>query len=316
LTTTATASRFVDRDAPATARQRLWAWQHRYAPYLFVSPFVLLFCVFLFYPLARSVVLSLYQTAGNQRRFVGVGNYLFLMRDKYFWLATANTFVLAACFLLVQIPSSLALAMLLNRRFVWFKSFFRFAFFSTYLVGHVFVGVLFAQLLNQRRGLVNQSIGALLGWVPEIPWLQDQYLARVSILLAWLWLSVGYGMIYFLAALQSVDQELYEAADVDGANAWHKFWNVTLPGIRPVMMFLVFVGTIGAMQLFEIPYVLFPLNLGPNNAGLTIVMYLFNTGFMIGDLGYASAIGWMLVLIVAALSLVQMRGITRSAAAG
>jgi len=257
-------------------------------------------------------VLSFYQTAGNQRRFVGMGNYVFLMKDKYFWLATANTFILAACFLVVQIPASLLLAILLNRPSVRLKNFFRFAFFSTYLVGHVFVGVLFGQLLNARRGLVNEAIGLFMSHVPEIPWLQDQYLARLSILLAWLWLSVGYGMIYFLAALQAVDQELYEAADVDGAGRWHKFWNVTLPGIRPVLMFLVFVGTIGAMQLFEIPYVLFPINLGPNNAALTIVMYLFNTGFQVGDLGYASAICWMLVLIVATLSLIQVRAITRS----
>jgi ABC-type sugar transport system permease subunit len=299
-------------ESPLSVRQKLWAAQQRYAPYLFVSPFVAMFALFLFYPLTRSLVLSLYQTAANQRRFVGLANYFFLARDKYFWLAVLNTFILAFGFLLIQIPSSLGLAMLLNQRLVRFKSFFRFAFFSTYLVGPVFVSVLFAQMLNPRQGLVNQVIGDVVGSRVEIPWLTNEYLARVSILLAWLWLAVGYGMIYFLAALQAVDQELYEAADVDGANRWHRFWNVTLPGIRPVMLFLILVGTISAMQIFEIPYIFFPQNLGPNNSGLTIVMYLFNTGFQIGDLGYASAIGWVLVLIVGSLSLVQLRAIART----
>jgi ABC-type sugar transport system permease subunit len=112
-------------------------------------------------------------------------------------------------------------------------------------------------------------------------------------------------MIYFLAALQSVDRELYEAAEVDGAGAWSKFWHVTLPGIRPVLTFMVLVGTIGAFQLFELPYVLFQ-GPGPNNRGLTIVMYLFQYGFEFGDIGYASAVGWVLVLLIFALSLAQL----------
>jgi ABC-type sugar transport system permease subunit len=280
-------------------RARLWALQYRLAPYLFVLPFVLLFLVFLLYPLLRSIILSVHQTAGpRSTKFVGMANYWFLLRDKYFWLAVANTAVLAISFLCLQIPVSLGLAMLLNAKRVRAKSFFRFAFFSTHLVGSVFASVLFFQLLNPRQGMVNKGIGLLLGHTPQIPWLTDQYLARISILLAWLWLSVGFGMIYFLAALQAVDVELYEAAEVDGAGRWSRFWNVTLPGIKPVLLFMVLVGIIGGFQLFEIPYVLFPTSSGPNRSALTIVAYLFTTGFQVGDLGYASAIGWMLVLII------------------
>lgn len=280
-------------------RARLWALQHRLAPYLFVSPFVLLFCCFLVYPLVRSVVLSLYQTAGpRSTKFVGMANYQFLLHDQYFWLAVINTAILAGAFLCVQIPASLGLAMLVNAKYVRAKSFFRFAFFSTHLVGSVFASVLFFQLLNPRQGLVNKTIGLLIGFTPQIPWLTDEYLARVSILLAWLWLSVGFGMIYFLAALQAVDAELYEAAEVDGAGHWSKFWNVTIPGIKPVLLFMILVGTIGGFQLFEIPYVLFPLSNGPNRSALTIVIYLFTNGFQVGDLGIASAIGWMLVIII------------------
>jgi ABC-type sugar transport system permease subunit len=166
---------------------------------------------------------------------------------------------------------------------------------------------LFSQLLNPTNGLLNRLLGLAIGHTPEIPWLTDPILARVSILAAWLWLSVGWGMIYFLAALQSVDTELYEAADVDGASHWGKFLHITLPGIRPITIFMLLVGTIGGFQLFEIPYVLFPLDNGPGHAALTIVAYLFMAGWAAGDLGYASSIGWVLVLIILVISLAQYR---------
>src|SRR5206468_5402455 len=138
---------------------------------------------------------------------------------------------------------------LLNSKLVRGKTFFRFAFLSTHLVGQVFVAVLFSQLLNPRQGLINRFIGLITHQTLEINWLTDPIFARFAILMAWWWLSIGWGMIYFLAALQAVDRELYEAADVDGAENWHKFWHVTLPGIRPVLIFLILVGTIGGLQL-------------------------------------------------------------------
>ena len=277
-------------------------------PYLFISPFVALFLIFMVYPLTRSIVLSFYQTAGPVRqRFVGWGNYSFLLRDQYFWLAVANTALLTLMFLIIQIPVSLGLAILVNAKVVQFKNFFRFAFFSTHLVGGVFASVLFMQMLNPRQGLINRTLGLFVGHVPEINWLADPILARLAILAAWLWLSVGWGMIYFLAALQAVDHEQYEAADVDGAGPWLKFWNVTMPGIRPVLIFMILIGTIGGFQLFEIPYIFFPIDNGPNLAGLTIVSYLFSTGWQTGDLGVASAIGWMLVVLILAVSVVQYR---------
>lgn len=291
------------------SRNNLWALQQRLAPYLFVSPFVILFLIFMVYPLGRSVVLSLYQTAGPERKkFVGVANYTFLLTDKYFWFSVINTTVMTAAFLLIQLPASLGLAILVNAKVVRWKNFFRFAFFSTHLVGSVFASVLFMQMLNARHGLINQAIGLFIGHVPEINWLANPVLARVAMLLAWLWLSVGWGMIYFLAALQAVDAELYEAASVDGAGPWRKFWNVTMPGIQPVLIFMVLIGTIAGFQLFEIPYIFFPIDNGPDLAGLTIVSYLFSVGWQgTGDLGIASAIGWMLVVLIFAVSLVQYR---------
>jgi ABC-type sugar transport system permease subunit len=138
-----------------------------------------------------------------------------------------------------------------------------------------------------------------------VNWFGKPELAMPAVAFAALWISVGYAMIYFLAALQSVDRELYEAAEVDGAGPFARFWHITLPGIRPVLVFLVLVGTIGAFQLFELPYVLF-FNQWTNYS-VTIVTYLFQMGFESGDIGYASAIGWALVLIIAVVSLIQLR---------
>jgi ABC-type sugar transport system permease subunit len=289
-------------------REKLWAFQHRFAPYLFVAPFVLLFLIFLAYPLLRSFVLSFYKTNGTEREeFVGLQNYTFLMRDKYFWFAVVNTAFLTLVFLVLQVPTSLGLAMLVNAKAVRAKSFFRFAFFSTHLVGSVFASVLFLQMLNPRQGLVNRALGLFIWHAPEINWLTHPALARISILMAELWLSVGWGMIYFLAALQAVDAELYEAADVDGAGPWRKFWNVTIPSIKPVLIFIILIGTISGFQLFEIPYIFYPLDSGPDLAGLTIVSYLFTAGWQSSMLGYAAAIGWMLVLIIFAVSVLQYR---------
>jgi len=267
------------------------------------------------YPLCRSVVLSFYKAAGpRQMKFVGLDNFRFILSDRIFWAAVANTTYYTVLFLSLQLPLSLILAILLNNPRLKFRNFFRFAFFSSHLVGGVFVAVIFGMLLAQRHGLINQAIGAAFPFIgTEVNWFGKPELAMPAVVIAALWISIGYGMIYFLAALQSVDRELYEAAEVDGAGPWARFRHVTLPGIRPVLIFMLLVGTIGAFQLFELPYVLF-YGVWTNYA-ITIVTYLFQMGFESGDIGYASAIGWMLVLIIFVVSLVQLK-VTRAQESG
>jgi ABC-type sugar transport system permease subunit len=292
-------------------RDRWWTLQYRFAPYLFVSPFVILFVVFLLYPLGWSILLSFYQTASarGSQKFVGMENYRFLLGDWLFWGAVLNTAAYTFALVLIQIPTSLGLALVLNDRRVKLRGFFRFAFFSTYLVGNVFVAVLFSLLLSPRAGLMNRALGAVTpgGGPLDVNWLGDPDLAMPSVLLASLWLSVGYGMIYFLAALQTVDRELYESAEIDGAGPWSRFWNVTIPGIRPVLIFMLLVVTIGGFQLFELPFVIFESTAGPSSRGLTIVMYLWQSGWESGNLGYAAAIGWVLVILILAVAFVQLR---------
>jgi ABC-type sugar transport system permease subunit len=290
---------------------RVWALQAKYAPYLFVAPFMVLFLGFMVYPLLRSVSMSFYSYAGpHTSRFVGLGHYRFFLGDILLWIAVVNTILYAVLFMALQIPLSLGLALLLNSPRVRFRNAFRFAFFAPYLVGNVFVSVIFVLLLSQRHGLIPKVLGLLHPSWLELNWLADPIYARVAIVLASLWLSVGWGMVFFLAALQGVDRELYDAAAVDGAGRWSRFWNVTLPGIKPVTTFLVISGTIGALQLFELPYVIFLQQgsaAGPKWAGLTIVMYLYQQGFDLGDIGAACAVGWFLVILILAVALVQIR---------
>lgn len=288
-------------------RERWWKLQARAAPYLFVSPFLIIFCVFLLYPLIRSLYLSFHKTFGpGHVAFVGLSNYRFLLgHDLLFGLATLNTVAYTAIFLSLQIPLSLGLALLLNSRWVRFRSFFRFCFFSSYLVGQVFVGVIFFQLFA-ADGLVNRILGLIVGRRIEIPWLSSPGMVLPSVVIASLWLATGYGMIYFLAALQAVDHELYDAAQVDGAGRWSRFFHITLPGIRHVLMYMLLIGAIGGFQLFELPFVLLQ-GAGPNGRGMTVVMYLFIMGFNVGDLGYASAIGWVLVAMLLIVFLARFR---------
>ena len=203
--------------------------------------------------------------------------------------------------------------MLLNNPKIKGRNIFRFAFFAPHLVGNAFAAVLFTLVLNPRFGLVNRALAAIDRLMPfvrvpsDIRWLQNADLIMPSTILVASWLGTGFNMIYFLAALQSVDRSLYEAARVDGASRWGQFVHVTLPGIKPVMIFVIVITTIFSFRVFELPWLLNGRLPGPENAGMFIITYLYQNGFILGDLGYASAIGWVLTIAVIALALVQVR---------
>ena len=315
MTTTTMTTRAVDQTTPAASvrvgASAGWRVRARSAPYLFLLPYFILAGVFFIYPLISATVLAFYQTNGPARKaFVGWSNFSFVLSDPDFRKALFNTTVFAICSICVQLPLSLALAMLLNSRDDRWKGFFRLAIFAPNLVGQVFVGILFAMLFTPRYGLFNRFLQTLIGWGLEQRWLSDPSMVMPAIVIASLWLYVGFNMIYFLAALQNVDQSLVEAARIDGAGPGGIFWNVTLPQILPVTTFVVVTSTIGSFQLFELPYTLLQNNgagYGPKNSGLTIVGYLYRYAFDQGDLGTAAAVGWMLTFIVLAVSLVQIR---------
>ncbi len=280
----------------------------RLAPWLFLAPFLLTFGVFVAWPLVQSLVLAFQQTFGpGTTRWVGAENFAFLVHDPLFWTALRNTVLLALAGVLVQVPLSLGLAFLLNRPGIRGRALFRLILFSPSLVGMAFAGVLFAMILERRYGLLNVALHALFpAFDPDFAWLQKH--ALPSLVMASLWLHTGFHMVYFLAALQGVPRDLEEAALIDGAGPWQRFRHVAWPEIRPVAGFVTLLSLIGSFQLFDLPWIMLDYTAGPtDNRGLTVVLYLYRTGFQLGDLGYASAIGWMLALILIALTWAQRR---------
>ena len=167
------------------------------------------------------------------------------------------------------------------------------------LISGVFIAVIFYLLYDRRYGLVNRVLGF------EIQWLQDPDLVMPALVLAGVWRWAGFNMVYFLAGLQSIRQELYEAAAVDGAGPWQSFVHVTIPALKPVIAFVVITSMIGSFQLFDLPYVL--TEGGPGNASMTMVMYLYKHGFEFINLGYAATIGWALAVIIGVISIIQVR---------
>jgi ABC-type sugar transport system permease subunit len=280
------------------------------SPYLFLAPYVLVTACFTLYPLVNAAVLAFHQTNGPaSRAFVGIDNFRYLLNDPLFYQALWNTTVFAACSVLIQLPLSMGLALLLNSGQGFARGLFRLILFSPNLVGQIFVGVLFSVLFTPRYGLVNRFFHELTGWGLDEQWLNDPALVMPAIVICALWVYVGFNMIYFLAALQSVDKSLEEAARVDGANRLQVFWHVTLPSMRHVVVFVVVTSLIGSYQLFELPLALFALSngKGPDNSALTLISYLYDTGFLTGDLGLGSAVGWVVAVIIFTLSLAQLR---------
>ena len=280
------------------------------APWLLLAPYLAVTGVFTLYPLFNAAKLAFYQTNGPaSRAFVGIDNFRFLLSDPIFYRALVNTCVFALCSVFIQLPLSLGLSLLLNSGNHRWKSFFRLVLFAPNLVGQIFVGILFGVLFTPRYGLINRFTHALTGWGLERNWLGEPALVMPAIVLTALWVYVGFNMIYFLAALQGVDKNLEEAARIDGANRVQVFWHVTLPAIRPVVVFVVITSIIGSFQLFELPLALLPLSngRGPDNAGLTVVGYLYDVGFNNGDFGLGSAVGWVVALVIALASALQLR---------
>lgn len=280
------------------------------APYLFIAPYLVLTAMFTVYPLINAAVLAFHQTNGPaSRAFVGFDNFSYLLTDPLFHTALKNTTVFALCSVFIQLPLSMGLALLLNSGKSRAKAFFRLILFSPNLVGQIFVGVLFSVLFTPRYGLINRFIQELFGWGLEEQWLGNPSLVMPAIVLTAMWIWVGFNMIYFLAALQSVDKSLEEAARIDGANPLQVFWNVTLPSMRHVVIFVVVTSVIGSYQLFELPLALMSESQGkgPDNAGLTLVTYLYEVGFNTGDLGLGSAVGWVVALVIFGLSVIQLK---------
>ncbi|MER7701962.1 sugar ABC transporter permease [Kitasatospora sp. NPDC097605] len=285
------------------ARVRRARLRRRAVPYLLLTPALLLFGVFKAYPIVSSMLLSLTGGTGNATHSPGLANYRRLLDDPLFWTALGNT----ARILVVQVPVMLALALLLavglNTALVRWRVVWRLGVFMPTVTGLVATGILFSFLLNTNNGAVNKALDAI--GLPTVDWFGSGFWSRMAIVVVLTWHYTGYNAVIYLAGLQGIPRELYEAAMVDGAGPVRRFLSVTVPALRPVLLFTVVLSTIGTLQLFDEPYVL--TRGGPDNATLTVSMYLYDNGFRYFDFGYASAIAYALTLIVSVLGAVQMR---------
>ncbi|WP_232426136.1 carbohydrate ABC transporter permease [Cytobacillus praedii] len=273
------------------------------APYVFIAPAIILMLIFTVYPVLSSFILSFQEVRGIEKTFVGFSNYTRLFQDPVFYKSLLNTFQL----LIIQVPIMVSLALLiavgLHSSMVKGRTLFRIAFFMPAITALIAASIVFMILLDEHFGLVNYFL-SLFG-IEGIKWLTSPFWAKASVILVMTWRWTGYNMVIFLAGLQNIPSDLYEAASIDGAGKVKQFFWITIPQLKPVFIFTVVMSTIGTLQLFDEPFILTAG--GPNNATTTITLYLYETGFKYFEFGYASAIAYVLVLITAIISWIQMK---------
>lgn len=307
----------------AHARTFRWhRWQRRWAPYLFVSPFFILFAVFGLFPTLFSIYLSFQswnpvQGLGSMK-WVGVENYQFLLTDPWFWKSLRNTIWIALASGIPQHVIAIPLAFVLVSGVRGaLRHPLTAAYFLPYITSTVAVAIVFNTIFGTQFGLLNWAIDGLASW-PVTAWLFSgikeslpiNWLGRapyikpaISILVAWKYF--GFNVVLYSAGLATIPREYHEAAMVDGASPLQRFWHITLPLLRPMMFFAVTLTIIGNLQLFDEPFILTNRTGGPSESGLTLAMYLYRTGFEWLDMGTAAAMAWVLFLVIGTATIVH-----------
>ena len=269
----------------------------------FVMPALVLVGIFMIYPIVWSLWMSFQTGRGMQLSFGALANIVRLTQDPLFLRALTNTLI----FLAIQVPVMLVLALLfanaLNDSKLWGRGFFRTAIFLPCVTSLVAYSVIFKSMFA-GDGIVNQTLLALNIIDNPIAWLADPFWAKFVIVTAITWRWTGYNMIFYLAAMQNIDRSIYEAAKIDGVPAWARFWYITVPMLKPVILFTSVISTIGTLQLFDEPN-LITLG-GPSDSTLTLSLYIYNLSFkFMPSFGYAATVSYVIVILVALLSVVQ-----------
>jgi multiple sugar transport system permease protein len=284
------------------------------APYVFLSPFVLLFLVFGVFPLLFSLYLAFQTwepTSGLEAmKFVGVDNFIFALQDGWFWKSLKNTAWLAIVSGVPQHLVAIPLAYFIHSSFKGLRNAVVGAYFMPYITSTVAIAILFSSLFSTDYGLINVALQSMshvlvLGWfMPQNPvdWLNDPDHIKPAISMIVFWRYVGFNVVLYLAALQTIPKDIYEAATMDGAGRLQQFWFITLPNLKPMIFFGVTLSVIGGLQLFEEPFILTGGRGGSDQAGMTTAIYLYRMAFDFNDFGAASAMSWLLFIVVALLT--------------
>ncbi|TSB45116.1 sugar ABC transporter permease [Alkalicoccobacillus porphyridii] len=290
----------------------LWneIWKNRVL-YLFISPFFILFMIFGLFPILFSLYLSFHSWSGlGEMTFIGLAQFQYLITEPTFWRSVGNTF---AIWFLSSVPMlflALIIAFLLNLPTLSMRGTYRTMFFITNVTSIVAVAIIFETIFSNQYGLLNYLF-SLVG-IPQLEWMNSSFLIKVVIASMVVWRYVGYNAIIYLAGLQSIPKSLYEAAIIDGANKIQIFFRITIPLLRPIILFTVIMTTIGSMQIFTEPQVLLGNSGGVGGAGMTMTLYMYNEGFLNSQFGYASAVSWVMFIIIGLFSLINWKLVQRA----
>lgn len=276
----------------------------KYAPYLFISPFYILFLIFGLFPIIFAGILAFHKWDGlGEMRFVGWGNFIRLLHDTDFYLSVKNTLIIWAVGTFPMLFLALVLAFMLNLKFVKHKEWLKAIFFLPNVTSVVAVTILFGLIFSNLDGLAN-SLLQFLGLSP-IKWVTSTFWVRIVIALINIWMYLGYNTIIYLTGITKIPKDYYEAAIMDGATNFQIFRYITIPQLKPIILFTVMMSTIGGLQVFSEAQVLVPQGATPEGGAMTIVYYLYHTAFSNNDYGYGSALAWALVIIIMIFSLLN-----------
>lgn len=297
-----------------TTTRKRWRLHAKHVPYVLLAPFVLLFFIFGLFPLLFSLFLAFQSwepTSGlSSMTYVGLDNFIFTLEDEWFWKSINNTFWLAIVSGVPQHLVAIPLACVIHTLFVRTRNATVGVYFLPYITSTVAIAMMFSTLFSTDYGLINFVLSpmAKLPWIGQffplngIDWLGESQYIKPAISFVVFWRYVGFNTVLYLAALQTIPKDMYEAATMDGANAWKQFWYITLPSLKPMIFFGVTLSIIGGLQLFEEPFILTGGRGGTDQAGMTTAMYMYRTAFDFNDFGTASALSWILFVFVAVLT--------------
>lgn len=285
-------------------------------PYLFMAPYFLLFIAFSLLPILFTLYMSLNEWDGyNGIKFVGMGNYVRMFENGEFLLALKNTGIIMLMLIPIQLVLAIIIAYMINSKLVRHKELFKTAIFAPYLTIPIAAGLLWAFFFDGTAGTINYFLQALHIIQDPIEWMQDPFLAKIVVAAIMLWRYLGYSVLFFMAGFVSIPEELFEAARVDGARAWHNFWYISLPAIKPITIYMVITSMIGGFQTFDEPNIMYtqgnyqtgPYSGGPDNAVMTLVMLMGRGAFQLSQYGYGSAVAYGMFIVIAVFSLISLK---------
>lgn len=279
-------------------------YSQKIAPYVFILPFLITFLIFFAYPIIDTFLMSFQRVAGKNSEYIGFKNYETLW-NPIFKKSVKNSmfYMVVTCLLLIPIP--MILATLLDSKLMKFKSTIRSAMFIPALTSVVVAGTIFRLMFGELEGSFLNQVLQLFGHEPII-WLRRPTTVWIALFMLALWRWTGVNMVYYLAGLQQIPEELYEASEIDGASGLQRFFHITVPLLKPTTVYVLTISIFGGMAMFTESYILFNGNRSPNNVGTTIVGYLYRMGWEQNNIGLASAVGIVLVAIVMVVNVIQL----------